>query len=143
MKAQAMRTNSSNAERRLKTGRSSDSHSSTAPTKATKVAPYGRPSHKSNGSRRAPIPQEALDYLGSELRRLGDPRIDVSVGQRFCYVSYAGQPLCRLGYRGSTPEWDFAIYKFSSGSYGHLDLAPDRGSPYECVDLALRAYDCR
>jgi hypothetical protein len=62
---------------------------------------------------------------------------------RFCYVYYAGAPLCRLGYRGQLQEWDFAIYKYSTQRYGELELTPSRDTVFNCVDLALHAYDFR
>lgn len=51
--------------------------------------------------------------------------------------------MCRLGYCGQLEEWDFAIYKYSTQRYGELELAPDCGSVFNCVDLALHAYDLR
>lgn len=89
------------------------------------------------------IPDEALEPLGLELLRFNDASLDVSVRGRFCYVAYRGGPLCRLGYRGQCDVWDFAIYKYSTGSYGCLELAPTRDSPYECVSMALHAYGYR
>jgi len=75
--------------------------------------------------------------------RLGEPRLDASVAGGFYYVAYDGQPLCRLGYRGLLTDWDFAIYKFSTGSYGRLELAPTHDTPYDCVNMALHAYGYR
>lgn len=79
----------------------------------------------------------------AQLRSFQDSRLGASIRGRFCYVSYASGPLCRLGYRGQLEEWDFAIYKYSTQRYGQLELAPDRDSVFNCVDLALRAYDLR
>lgn len=75
--------------------------------------------------------------------RFQDPSLDVSAKGRFVYVEYRGGHLCRLGYRGQRDVWDFAIYKYSSGSYGHLELAPTRDFPYDCVNMALHAYGYR
>jgi hypothetical protein len=51
--------------------------------------------------------------------------------------------LCRLGYRGQLDEWDFAIYKYSTQRYGDLELAPSCDSVFNCVDIALHAYNFR
>lgn len=77
------------------------------------------------------------------MRSFEDSPLEAYVRGRYCYVSYRGEPLCRLGYRGQLEEWDFAIYKYSTQRYGQLELAPERDSVQECVDTALHAYDFR
>ena len=72
-----------------------------------------------------------------------DWRLEAYVRGRYGYVSYRGEPLCRLGYRGQLEQWDFAIYKYSTQRYGELELAPERDSVHECVDRALHAYNFR
>ncbi|MFC1833822.1 hypothetical protein ACFL2Q_03690 [Thermodesulfobacteriota bacterium] len=44
---------------------------------------------------------------------------------RFLYLDRSDHsrigPICRLEYTGSIDDWEFAIFKFSSGSYDSLD----------------------
>ena len=95
-------------------------------------------------SRKAPaIPQEALDHLGREIESLGDPALDVEKVGRFCYVSHAGSPLCRLGYRGELETWDFAVYKYSTQSYSTQEMFPSRGKVANLVERAMDAYNLR
>jgi hypothetical protein len=105
--------------------------------------PLGSPPKRATRQDPRAIPQEALEHLLGQLRSFQDSRLEASILGRFCYVSYEGGPLCRLGYRGQLEEWDFAIYKYSTLRYGELELAPDRDSVFNCVDLALHAYDFR
>jgi hypothetical protein len=58
-------------------------------------------------------------------------------------VMYEGLPLCRLGYRGTLDEWDFAIYRYSTESFGQMDFGPARCSAREAIGLALSAYGFR
>jgi hypothetical protein len=67
----------------------------------------------------------------------------IQVRGRFCYVTHGRSPLCRLTFRGDGESWDFAIYKYSSSSYRPLDFALSRGSAFDCIDTALRAYELR
>ena len=48
-----------------------------------------------------------------------------------------------LAYQGEPEQWEFAIYRYSQGSYGDLPLAPTQGKAADLVDLALRAYNLR
>jgi hypothetical protein len=105
--------------------------------------PPGSPPHEPTQQAARSIPQEALEYLLGQLLSFQDSRLEASVRGRFCYVYYEGGPLCRLGYRGQLEEWDFAIYKYSTQRYGELELAPDRDTVFNCVDLALHAYSFR
>lgn len=89
------------------------------------------------------IPPLALEHLKKELLSFADPCLEASVRGRFCYVSYDGGPLCRLGYRGELEQWDFAIYKYSTQRYGELELAPAHDTVRECVSCALHAYNFR
>lgn len=91
----------------------------------------------------ASIPERALQHLKAELLSLQEPLLESSVRGRFCYVSYNGEPLCRLGYRGKLKEWDFSIFKYSTQRYGELELAPASDSVRKCVNRALHAYGFR
>lgn len=93
--------------------------------------------------KRNAIPPVAREHLRRELLSFKEPRLEASVRGRFCYVYYDGGPLCRLGYRGELEEWDFAIYKYSTRSYGELELAPAFDTVRECVSCALHAYNLR
>ena len=88
------------------------------------------------------VPIEALDRLCDELEALKNPYLDVTQTGRYFYVTHAGSPLCRLGYRGELERWDFAIYKYSRQSYvtGEF-LFPLSGTVGECVRKALHAYN--
>lgn len=134
--------NQSKVARLLKTSLNSHSHLSTSRTSSIPPPPLAS-SQKSAGQKPNSIPPQALEHLHRELRSFKDSRLEAYVRGRYCYVSYRGEPLCRLGYRGQLEEWDFAIYKYSTQRYGELDLAPERDSVHECVDLALHAYDFR
>jgi hypothetical protein len=100
-------------------------------------------SQASAGQKLNTIPPRALALLRKELCSFNDGRLEAYVRGRFCYVSYSGGPLCRLGYRGELEEWDFAIYKYSTRRYGELELAPDQDSVRECIERALHAYNFR
>jgi hypothetical protein len=107
------------------------------------ILPSTSPSKEATCRSPRAIPQQALEHLLEQLRSFQDSRLEASVRGRFCYVSYEGGPLCRLGYRGQLEEWDFAIFKYSSQRYGELELAPDCDSVVHCVDRALHAYNFR
>jgi len=94
-------------------------------------------------SRKAPaIPEEAMQHLWHELEQLGDPALDIDKVARFCYVTHAGSPLCRLGYRGDKEIWDFAIYKYSTQKYSTTEfLFPHHGTIVDLVRRALSAYN--
>lgn len=88
------------------------------------------------------IPVEALEHLHNEIVAIGDPGLDVTNNGRFCYVSHAGKPLCRLGYRGEVQIWDFAIYRYSRQAYDtSFEIFPLFGEVGECVRKALDAYN--
>lgn len=89
------------------------------------------------------IPPQALKHLRGELGSFNAWRLQACVRGRFCYVSYGGGPLCRLGYRGQLDPWDCALYKYSTRRYGELALAPDQDSIRECIERALHAYNFR
>lgn len=89
------------------------------------------------------IPADAITQVHAALRALGDPMLSIEVRGRFCYVAHEGSPLCRLAFCGDDGPWDFAIYKYSSSSYRPLDFALTRGSAFDCIDTALRAYELR
>ena len=89
------------------------------------------------------IPADVKNWLQTEIERLDLPYLDAQVRGRFCYVTHAGTPLCRLDYRGTRDEWGFAIYRYSRGTYGDLPMAPTRGPVTEMIDMALHAYGLR
>jgi len=84
-----------------------------------------------------------MENLRRELLSLEDDDLEGEVRGRFCYVTHRGTPLCRLAYQGEPEQWEFAIYRYSQGSYGDLPLAPTQGKAADLVDLALRAYNLR
>jgi len=98
---------------------------------------------KSKGRRGRGMPPEAMDHLKRKLLSLEDDDLEGEVRGRFCYVTHRETPRCRLGYQGELDQWEFAIYRYSRGSYGDLPLAPTRGKAADLVDLALRAYNLR
>lgn len=89
------------------------------------------------------VPDEAMKQLDAALDQLGDPMLAADRHGRFCYITHAGAPLCRLAWTAAGDLWDFAIYKYSTSKYGRLDLAPARGSAVDCIETALGAYDLR
>jgi hypothetical protein len=116
---------------------------STSRTSSISTLPLKSQPQKSTKRKQRAIPPQALEHLLSQLLSFQDSRLEASIRGRFCYVDYAGGPLCRLGYRGQLDEWDFAIYKYSTQRYGELELAPSCDSVFNCVDLALHAYNFR
>lgn len=88
------------------------------------------------------IPEEAMQHLWQKLEEVGDPALDVDKMGRYCYVTHAGSPLCRLGYRGEPEIWDFAIYKYSTQKYSTTEfLFPRSGAIVELLQRALSAYN--
>lgn len=91
------------------------------------------------------IPPEAMQRVAVEIERIGDPDLEFSekVG-RYCYITHAGSPLCRLGYRGELNVWDFAIYKYSTQTYAPgTDLFPLYDEIDRCLRTAMNAYNLR
>ena len=89
------------------------------------------------------IPPEAMQRLAEAIERIGDPDLELleNVG-RYCYITHAGSPLCRLGYRGELDVWDFAIYKYSTQSYAPgTDLFPLYDEINRCFRTAMNAYN--
>ena len=90
------------------------------------------------------VPEEAMKQMNAALERLGDPMVEADRVGRFCYITHAGAPLCRLAWTDAGDDlWDFAIYKCSTSKYGRLELASARGSALDCIETALGAYDLR
>ena len=90
------------------------------------------------------VPEEAMHQMNAALVSLGDPMLEADRIGRFCYITHAGAPLCRLAWTAAGDDrWDFAIYKYSTSKYGRLDLAPARASALDCIETALGAYDLR
>jgi hypothetical protein len=87
------------------------------------------------------IPESARTALLQGLETFGAWPIDVEFRGRYCYIAHAGDPLCRLGYRGRSAIWDLAIYRYSRGTYAALELAPATGTVEQCVKTALGAYN--
>ena len=97
---------------------------------------------KQQRTKKLKVPPEALEHVWREIASLGDPALDVEKVGRFCYVSHAGSPLCRLGYRGELEIWDFAIYRHSRQAYDpDVEIFPLYGKVGECVHKALEAYN--
>ena len=91
-------------------------------------------------SSHGPIPAEARAAIDASVGLFPDHPLDIEFRGRYCYVRHAGDPLCRLGYTGGTGKWDFAVYRYSSGSYRPLELAAARDSAENCIRTALGAY---
>ena len=97
---------------------------------------------KTRNKKMPKVPPEALDHVWREIETLGDPRLDVEKLGRFCYITHAGSPLCRLAYRGEMETWDFAIYKYSTGSYANSVFGFSRyGTVAKLVATAMNAYN--
>ena len=87
------------------------------------------------------VPPQARRVIEKSLEHFPDHPLDAAFRGRYCYVRHAGDPLCRRGYRGGTVTWEFAVYRYSTGSYGSLELGPARGIPPDCIRTALGAYN--
>jgi len=98
---------------------------------------------KKKSQKTTTIPQEALKHLRREIQSLRDRKLDVEASGRFCYVSHAGSPLCRLGYRGELETWDFAIYRYSRQTYSTYEMIPSHGAVADLVGRAMDAYNLR
>jgi len=97
---------------------------------------------KQQSTKKPKVPPEALEHVWREIERLGDSALDVEKVGRFCYITHAGSPLCRLGYRGELEIWDFAIYRHSRQAYDpDVEIFPLFGKVGECVRKALDAYN--
>lgn len=89
-----------------------------------------------------PIPEAALEVLRKTLRSFDDPELWAGTRGRFCYVAHGEEPLCRLGYRPDDDQWDFALYRYSTGKYSNTgSLLPNRAPLRECIATALNAYN--
>ena len=65
-----------------------------------------------------------MKRVDAALDLLGDPMLESERYGRFCYITHAGAPLCRLTWSAAdNHRWDFAIYKYSTSKYGPLDFA--------------------
>ena len=94
-----------------------------------------------NGSTRTTIPESARHVVQDALAELSAYPLEVAIRGRYCYVSHAGDPLCRLGWRSQDDVWDFAIWRYSRANYAPFELASATGTPRDCIRTALRAYD--
>jgi hypothetical protein len=92
-------------------------------------------------TKKVKVPDEATEHLAKELKGLGVEELGVSQTGKYFYVTHGGSPLCRLGYRGEVKEWDFAIYRHSTGRYGELPMACTRGEVADVVSMAMNAYN--
>ena len=92
-------------------------------------------------SSNSPVPSHARDVIAASVEHFPDHPLDIEFRGRNCYVRHAGDPLCRLGYIGVGREWDFAVYRYSTGAYRSLELAPARDTPENCIRTALGVYD--
>ena len=102
-----------------------------------------KPAPKSTAKRIPEIPEAELAALRTAIDSFGDPALSGTVRGAFCYLTHAGTPLCRLGYRsGESDLWDFAIYRYSRGTYSNSgSLLPDRAPLLDCIRTALDAYN--
>ena len=67
--------------------------------------------------------------------------MEIEVRGRFAYIECEGAAVCRLGYTGDLEAWDFAIYKYSTGTYSTEFLRfPEITKAYEGIVRALKAY---
>lgn len=99
---------------------------------------------KASRSKRPHIPQEVIDTLRTAVDSFGDPALEGGTRGGFCYLFYLGDPLCRLGYREDSHEWDFAIYRATTGKYSNADyFLPSRAPLDECIRTALSFYNLR
>ncbi len=99
---------------------------------------------KKKNQKTTTIPPEALKHLRREIHNLRDRKLGVEASGRFCYVSHARSPLCRLGYRGELETWDFAIYRYSRQSYStSYEMIPSQGAVADLVGRAMDAYNLR
>ena len=97
---------------------------------------------KSTRRKRQPIPEEVAEHIRATVDDFGYPALEQETRGAFCYLYYAGKPLSRLGYRGELVEWDFAIYKYTSGKYSNAGyLIPDRASLDRCISISLGFYN--
>ncbi len=42
------------------------------------------------------VPEEAMKQMNAVLERVGEPMLEADRVGRFCYITHAGAPLCRL-----------------------------------------------
>jgi hypothetical protein len=88
------------------------------------------------------VPDAARKLLLGQLKGFAGQPLQVEFRGRYGYISHAGSPLCRLGYRGALDDWDFAIYRYTRDRYdADVFGMPDHDSTQECLSVALRAYD--
>jgi hypothetical protein len=80
-------------------------------------------------------------YVSEQLATFEGQPLDATFHGRFCYITHAGQPLCRLAYRGETDDWDFALYRYSRATYDpNVLFIPTHDSLRGCLSVALHAY---
>lgn len=90
----------------------------------------------------ATIPENVADQVRAAIDGFQDPALNAGLRGRFCYILHRGQPICRLGFRPGEDLWDFAIYKYSTGTYSSSDIFLPRKAPLtEGIRTALLAYD--
>ncbi len=94
-------------------------------------------------SRGHQIPAQAIHHVEEEIKKLKVPGLRLFELQgKYCHIRHNGQPLCRFKYRGNLEEWDFAIYKYSTGRYAPSEaFFPQRGRIINCLKIALSAYN--
>ena len=92
---------------------------------------------------RPKISTQTESEIENAVNSFADPYLSFSITGRFCYITHAGSPVCRLGYTGEN-LWDFAIYRYTTGSYsngGHL--LPCKTTLVDGIDTALCAYELK
>jgi hypothetical protein len=112
---------------------------STARTSSKKGSSKAK-AKEGNHRQRERLPPEAVAYLAKVIDSFEDPALEGGWRGGFCYVTYEGEPLCRLGYRGNLEQWDFAIFRWSIEDWGHLDLGPNVCSARDAIKMSLGAY---
>lgn len=100
-------------------------------------------SHGKKAQKRPKISTEIESEIEDAVNSFGDPELSFSITGRFCYITHGGSPVCRLGYTGEN-LWDFAIYRYTTGSYGNGGhLLPSKTTLVDGIDTALCAYELK
>jgi hypothetical protein len=97
---------------------------------------------KAKSSTSAAIPAHTRQAVLTALAAFSAWPLDVNFRGRYCYIDHAGEPLCRLGFRGGRDIWDFHIYRYTRGTYGSMDLGPDQAGVAECVRPRWEPTSC-
>ena len=97
---------------------------------------------KTSRRKRPQLPQEAIERFLDAIDRVGNPALEGEMRGGFCYLYYLGDPLCRLGYRGEQDDWDFAIYRATTGGHSSgVYLLPKHAPLDERIRTASNCYN--